>query len=57
MTRFPILSLAWRSIANRRGTALLTILTVAIAMTLFLGVEKCATVPARALRTRSQVRI
>lgn len=40
MTRFPILSLAIRSIANRRGTALLTILTVAIAMTLFLGVEK-----------------
>ncbi len=40
MTRFPILSLAIRSILNRRGTALLTILTVAIAMTLFLGVEK-----------------
>lgn len=40
MTRLPILSLAVRSIANRRGTALLTILTVAIAMTLFLGVEK-----------------
>jgi len=40
MSRLPIFSLAWRSIANRRGTALLTILTVAIAMTLFLGVEK-----------------
>lgn len=38
--RFPILSLAWRSIANRRATAILTVLTVAISMTLFLGVEK-----------------
>mgnify|MGYP006277077735 FL=1 len=38
--RFPILSLALRSIANRAGTAVLTILTVAISVTLFLGVEK-----------------
>jgi putative ABC transport system permease protein len=38
--RFPILSLALRSISNRAGTALLTILTVAISVTLFLGVEK-----------------
>ena len=38
--RFPILSLALRSIANRAGTALLTVLTVAISVTLFLGVEK-----------------
>jgi putative ABC transport system permease protein len=38
--RFPILSLASRSIANRAGTALLTVLTVAISVTLFLGVEK-----------------
>jgi putative ABC transport system permease protein len=40
MTRFPILALALRSIANRRATAILTVLTVAITMTLFLGVEK-----------------
>ena len=38
--RSTILSLALRSIANRAGTALLTILTVAISVTLFLGVEK-----------------
>lgn len=38
--RFPILSLALRSISNRLGTALLTVLTVAISVTLFLGVEK-----------------
>lgn len=38
--RFPILSLALRSISNRAGTALLTVLTVAISVTLFLGVEK-----------------
>lgn len=40
MTGFPILALALRSIANRRATAILTVLTVAITMTLFLGVEK-----------------
>lgn len=38
--RFPILSLALRSIGARAGTALLTVLTVAISVTLFLGVEK-----------------
>ena len=40
MARFPILTLALRSIGNRAGTALLTILTVAISVTLFLTVEK-----------------
>jgi putative ABC transport system permease protein len=40
MAQFPILSLALRSISNRAGTALLTILTVAISVTLFLTVEK-----------------
>jgi putative ABC transport system permease protein len=40
MARFPILTLALRSIANRASTALLTILTVAISVTLFLTVEK-----------------
>jgi putative ABC transport system permease protein len=40
MARFPILTLAIRSISNRAGTALLTILTVAISVTLFLTVEK-----------------
>lgn len=40
MARFPILTLAVRSISNRAGTALLTILTVAISVTLFLTVEK-----------------
>jgi putative ABC transport system permease protein len=40
MARFPILTLAARSISNRAGTALLTILTVAISVTLFLTVEK-----------------
>jgi len=38
--QFPILTLALRSIANRRATAILTVLTVAISVTLFLGVEK-----------------
>lgn len=40
MAQFPIVSLALRSISNRAGTALLTILTVAISVTLFLTVEK-----------------
>ena len=40
MAQFPIISLALRSISNRAGTALLTILTVAISVTLFLTVEK-----------------
>ena len=38
--RLPILNLALRSIANRRATAILTVLTVAISVMLFLGVEK-----------------
>ena len=40
MARLPILNLALRSIGNRRATAILTVLTVAIAVMLFLGVEK-----------------
>jgi putative ABC transport system permease protein len=35
-----ILGLAWRSLLNRRGSALLTILAVALSVALFLGVEK-----------------
>jgi putative ABC transport system permease protein len=38
--RAPILSIAMRSISNRAGTALLTLLTVAISVTLFVSVEK-----------------
>ena len=38
--RFPILRLALRSLANRRASVLLTLLTVAVSVTLFLGVEK-----------------
>jgi len=40
MARLPILNLALRSIGNRRDTAILTVLTVAISVMLFLGVEK-----------------
>ncbi|GGE40591.1 hypothetical protein GCM10011367_13890 [Marinicauda pacifica] len=40
MSRFPLPRLALRSVLNRRATALLTALTVAISVTLFLGVEK-----------------
>lgn len=35
-----ILSLAWASLMNRKGSALLTILAVALSVALFLGVEK-----------------
>ena len=35
-----ILGLAWRSLMNRRGSALLTILAVALSVALFLGVDK-----------------
>ena len=35
-----ILGLAWRSLMNRRGSALLTILAVALSVSLFLGVDK-----------------
>lgn len=40
MSRFPLPRLALRSVLNRRATAILTALTVAISVTLFLGVEK-----------------
>jgi putative ABC transport system permease protein len=35
-----IFGLAWRSLMNRRGSALLTILAVALSVALFLGVDK-----------------
>ena len=35
-----IIGLAWRSLMNRRGSALLTILAVALSVALFLGVDK-----------------
>ena len=35
-----LLRLAWKSLLNRRGTALLTILTIAVSVALILGVEK-----------------
>ncbi|MEQ9317024.1 MAG: ABC transporter permease [Henriciella sp.] len=35
-----ILGLAWRSLMNRRGSAFLTILAVALSVALFLGVDK-----------------
>ncbi|MEM9738610.1 MAG: ABC transporter permease [Pseudomonadota bacterium] len=35
-----IIGLAWRSLMNRKGSALLTILAVALSVALFLGVEK-----------------
>ncbi|MGF1786147.1 ABC transporter permease [Photobacterium swingsii] len=38
-----ILHLAWKSLQNRKATALLTILTVAISVTLLLGVERVRT--------------
>ncbi|PSW00894.1 ABC transporter permease [Photobacterium lipolyticum] len=38
-----ILRLAWQSLANRKTTALLTLLTVAISVTLLLGVERVRT--------------
>jgi putative ABC transport system permease protein len=34
------LSLAWRSLANRRGTAALTVLAIAVSVALLLGVQK-----------------
>lgn len=36
----PVISLAWASLNNRRGSALLTVLAVAVAVMLFLGVDK-----------------
>ncbi|MFV0576380.1 MAG: ABC transporter permease [Vibrio sp.] len=38
-----ILSLSWKSLLNRRTTAILTIMTVAISVVLLLGVEKIRT--------------
>ena len=35
-----LLLLAWKSLLNRRGTALLTLLTIAVSVALLLGVEK-----------------
>ena len=35
-----LILLAWKSLLNRRGTALLTILTIAVSVALLLGVEK-----------------
>ena len=35
-----ILGLAWRSLMNRRGSAILTVLAVALSVALFLGVDK-----------------
>ncbi len=35
-----IIGLAWRSLMNRKGSALLTIIAVALSVALFLGVEK-----------------
>jgi putative ABC transport system permease protein len=39
----PTLTLAWKSVRNRRVTAILTILTVAISVILLLGVERIRT--------------
>ncbi len=36
----PILTLAWKSLLNRRLTALLTLLSIALSVTLLLGVER-----------------
>ncbi len=38
-----VLALAWRSLMNRRGSAVLTIFAVALSVALFLGVEKART--------------
>lgn len=39
----PLLTLAWKSLANRRTTTLLTALTIALSVALLLGVEKIRT--------------
>lgn len=36
----PILSLAWKSLLNRRGTALLTLIAITLSVTLLIGVER-----------------
>ena len=38
-----ILSLAWQSLMNRKGSVLLTLLAVALSVALFLGVDKART--------------
>jgi hypothetical protein len=38
--RMSTLALAWRSLGNRRGTALLTIAAIAVSVALLLGVRK-----------------
>ncbi|GGB70335.1 ABC transporter permease [Henriciella pelagia] len=40
MSGGSILGLAWRSLMNRKGSALLTLLAVALSVALFLGVDK-----------------
>ncbi|WP_296703962.1 ABC transporter permease [Thiocapsa sp. UBA6158] len=39
----PVLSLAWKSLLNRRGTALLTVLSIALSVALLVGVERLRT--------------
>jgi putative ABC transport system permease protein len=39
----PILSLAWKSLLNRRGTALLTVLSIGLSVALLVGVERLRT--------------
>jgi hypothetical protein len=56
-----ILGLAARSLWNRRGTALLTIFSIAVSVTLLLGVERVRTEagpasPRSPARTSSSVR-
>ena len=38
-----ILSLAWKSLMNRKGSVILTLVAVALSVALFLGVEKART--------------
>ncbi len=40
---FPTVNLAWKSLWNRRVTALLTISAIAISVALLLGVQKLRT--------------
>lgn len=39
----PILVLAWKSLINRRGTALLTVISIGLSVTLLIGVERLRT--------------
>ncbi|MFB1485977.1 MULTISPECIES: ABC transporter permease [unclassified Thiocapsa] len=39
----PILSLAWKSLLNRRGTALLTVISIGLSVALLVGVERLRT--------------